>query len=75
MRSINRFVVIGALTILLPGCGQKGALVLPDAQHPHKKIVVGKPPAATAPSNTPPAGAPASAPTPNGATTPAPQSH
>jgi len=34
----------------LLGCGQKGPLVLPDAQHPHKKIGVGKPAVTSAPS-------------------------
>ena len=58
----------------LLGCGQKGPLVLPDAQHPHKKIGVGKPaatPATSAPSGgatssdkAPPSAAPDHAPQP-----------
>ena len=54
-----------ALTGLLLGCGQKGPLVLPDAQHPHKKRTLPAPPKAsratsTSPSTSPPA--PTSAP-------------
>jgi predicted small lipoprotein YifL len=60
----------------LLGCGQKGPLVLPDAQHPHKKIGVGKPPATSAPSGgtAPSSSSPSSdkAPPPNAAG-PAPQ--
>ena len=60
----------------LLGCGQKGPLVLPDAQHPHKKIGVGKPPATSAPSGgaPPSSSSPSSdkAPPPNAAG-PAPQ--
>ncbi len=40
----KRLLVAAAVAGTLLGCGQKGPLVLPDAQHPHKKIGVGKPP-------------------------------
>jgi predicted small lipoprotein YifL len=46
-------LIAAAVAGTLLGCGQKGPLVLPDAQHPHKKIGVGKPqatPATSAPS-------------------------
>ncbi len=46
-------LIAAAVAGLLVGCGQKGPLVLPDAQHPHKKIGVAKPsatPATSAPS-------------------------
>ena len=48
----------------LLGCGQKGPLVLPDAQHPHKKIGVGKPPATPA-TSAPSGGAPPSSSSPS----------
>ena len=41
-------LIAASVAVTLLGCGQKGPLVLPDAQHPHKKIGVGKPPAAPA---------------------------
>jgi predicted small lipoprotein YifL len=50
------------------GCGQKGPLVQPDAQHPHKKIGVSKPPAASVPSGGTP---PSSSASPSGRTPPA----
>ncbi|HLZ99184.1 MAG TPA: lipoprotein [Steroidobacteraceae bacterium] len=53
----TRLLVAAAVAGTLLGCGQKGPLVLPDAQHPHKKIGVGKPPAAPATSTPPPSGA------------------
>jgi predicted small lipoprotein YifL len=31
---------------MMAACGQKGPLVLPDQQRPHKKIVLPKPPTA-----------------------------
>jgi predicted small lipoprotein YifL len=43
-------LVAVAVAGTLLGCGQKGPLVLPDAQHLHKKIGVGKPPATPATS-------------------------
>jgi len=46
----KHLLVAAAVAGTLLGCGQKGPLVLPDAQHPHKKIGVGKPPAAPATS-------------------------
>jgi predicted small lipoprotein YifL len=55
-----RLLIAAAVAGTLLSCGQKGPLVLPDAQHPHKKIGVGKPPATPA---TPPA-APGPAPQP-----------
>ena len=39
MRNV-RLLVAAAVAVALLGCGQKGPLVLPDAQHPHKKIGV-----------------------------------
>jgi predicted small lipoprotein YifL len=50
-------LIAAAVAGILLGCGQKGPLVLPDAQHPHKKIGVGKPsaaPATSAPSGAAP---------------------
>lgn len=49
MRNMHLLIAASVAGTLL-GCGQKGPLVLPDAQHPHKKIGVGKPPATSAPS-------------------------
>src|SRR6266403_945629 len=68
-----RLLVAAAVAGTLLGCGQKGPLVLPDAPHPHKKIGVGKPPAAPA-TSAPSGGAPSSgkAPPPD-APRPAPQ--
>jgi predicted small lipoprotein YifL len=54
-----RLLVAVAVAGTLLGCGQKGPLVLPDAQHPHKKIGVGKPPATPA-TSAPSGGAPPS---------------
>ena len=53
-------LVAAAVAGTLLSCGQKGPLVLPDAQHPHKKIGVEKPPA----TPTPPPAAPDPAPQP-----------
>jgi predicted small lipoprotein YifL len=55
----KRLLVAVAVAGTLLGCGQKGPLVLPDAQHPHKKIGVGKPAAAPA-TSAPSGGAPSS---------------
>lgn len=41
MRTFRLFALIGILT-LAAACGQKGSLVLPDAQHPRKKIALPK---------------------------------
>jgi predicted small lipoprotein YifL len=64
-------LIAAAVAGTLLGCGQKGPLVLPDAQHPHKKIGVGKPPAAPA-TSAPSGGAPSSSSSPSSdkATTP-----
>jgi len=74
-------ILAGTLT----GCGQKGPLVLPDAQHPHKQIGLPKssttptsPPAAeqASPAAQPSPAAPVSPPTqtaPTAAPAPAPQ--
>ena len=72
MRNVRLLVAVAVAGTLL-SCGQKGPLVLPDAQHPHKKIGVGKPPAAPA-TSAPSGGAPSSgkAPPPD-APRPAPQ--
>lgn len=65
-------LVVVAVAGTLLACGQKGPLVLPDAQHPHKKIGVGKPPAT--PATSPPSGgAPSSDQAPSAAPGPAPQ--
>ena len=40
MLALLAIVALGSLT----ACGQKGPLVLPDAQRPHKKIGLPKPP-------------------------------
>lgn len=48
------------LAEVVAGCGQKGPLVLPDTQRPHKKIAVPKPPASAAPQPAAPAGLPSS---------------
>ncbi len=70
-----RLLVAAAVAGTLLGCGQKGPLVLPDAQHPHphKKIGVGKP-SATPATSAPSGGTPSSgkAPPPD-APSPAPQ--
>jgi predicted small lipoprotein YifL len=71
MRITLSLIVAGLLGAML-GCGQKGPLVLPDAQHPHKKIGIGKPPQ-HAPAPAQPA-APGAHPPAPGAQTPATQS-
>jgi len=59
MRTIAFRAAAGiGLAAALVACGQKGPLVLPDAQHPHKKLVVPKP---ATPSAPPSAAAPAGA--------------
>src|SRR5260370_41903777 len=53
----TRLLIAAAVAGTLLSCGQKGPLLLPDAQHPHKKIGVGKPaatPATSAPSGNAP---------------------
>jgi biopolymer transport protein ExbB len=52
-----RLWILAILAASVLGCGQKGPLVLPDAQHPHKKV---KFPSPKTPSAAP--AAPASAP-------------
>jgi predicted small lipoprotein YifL len=52
-----RLWILAILAASVLGCGQKGPLVLPDAQHTHKKV---KFPSPKAPSAAPPA--PATAP-------------
>ena len=42
MRLTLSLIAAGLLSVMM-GCGQKGPLVLPDAQRPHKKIGIGKP--------------------------------
>jgi len=59
MRIMGLLVVV--CVAALPACGQKGPLVLPDAQHPHKRIGIGKPAAPAGPPSTSPP-APATAP-------------
>ena len=64
-----RLLVAVAVAGTLLGCGQKGPLVLPDAQHPHKKIGVGKPSAAPA-TSAPSGGAPSSGAAPSSSISP-----
>jgi predicted small lipoprotein YifL len=71
MRITLPLIVAGLLGAML-GCGQKGPLMLPDAQHPHKKIGIGKP-AQHAPAPAQPAAPGAQSPAP-GAQPPATQS-
>jgi predicted small lipoprotein YifL len=52
-----RLCILAILAAPVLGCGQKGPLVLPDAQHTHKKV---KFPSTKTPPATPPA--PATAP-------------
>jgi predicted small lipoprotein YifL len=59
-------LIAAAVAGTLLGCGQKGPLVLPDAQHPHKKIGVSKPPAASVPSG----GTPSSSSAPSSSSSP-----
>jgi predicted small lipoprotein YifL len=76
MRNVRLLVAVAVAGTLL-SCGLKGPLVLPDAQHPHKKIGVGKPPAAPAPAapsrGAPSPGTPPPAAPPPAASDPAPQ--
>jgi predicted small lipoprotein YifL len=63
MRNLRVFVLL-ALAAAAAACGQKGPLVLPDAQHPRKKVkfpTPPKPPSTTsdAPAATDPAKDPA----------------
>jgi len=75
-----RPLVLVSLTAVVLGCGQKGPLVLPDAQHPHKKLTLpapSKPPAAptsapSPPPASPPPASPAVPTSPDGSPTPAP---
>jgi predicted small lipoprotein YifL len=57
-------LIAAAVAGILLGCGQKGPLVLPDAQHPHKKIGVGKT-SATPATSAPSGGAPSSSSSPS----------
>jgi predicted small lipoprotein YifL len=53
MRTAVLLAVAVLATAWLAGCGQKGPLVLPDAQHPRKKISMPKPATAPAPAANP----------------------
>jgi predicted small lipoprotein YifL len=57
---VASFQTLIGLCILLAACGQKGPLVLPDAEHPRKKIGVptSKPPAPAPQTSAPQATAP-----------------
>jgi predicted small lipoprotein YifL len=58
-------LVLLALAATAAACGQKGPLVLPDAQHPRKKVklpAAPKLPSTTTPDAAKPPSAPASAP-------------
>ena len=50
MRLHLPLLVLLAATAALPACGQKGPLVLPDAQHTHKKVKFPSPKPASAPA-------------------------
>jgi len=45
-----RLLALFVAATLACACGQKGPLVLPDKQHPHKKLRLPTPPRSTAPS-------------------------
>jgi predicted small lipoprotein YifL len=64
--TVLRVLVLLALAATAAACGQKGPLVLPDAQHPRKKVKLPAVPKPTSPTTTPDAraapDAPASAP-------------
>src|ERR1700683_346089 len=66
-----RLLVLITLTALVFGCGQKGPLVMPDAQHPRKKAKFPAPPK-TAPAPAPTAAPPATAPPATAPAAPAP---
>jgi predicted small lipoprotein YifL len=82
-----RLWILAILAASVLGCGQKGPLVLPDAQHTHKKVKFPSPktpsaapaapasaPAGRAPDAAPPEAAPgAAAPDSNSTPNPAPQ--
>jgi predicted small lipoprotein YifL len=78
MRLRLPLLVLLAAIAAVPACGQKGPLVLPDAQHPHKKpkFPAQKPPAAPsttpAPESNSTAPEPAPSPAPSTAPDPAP---
>ncbi len=54
MRSMRVWILV-ALAAGTAACGQKGPLVLPDAQHPHKKVRFPVTPRPTATSPATPA--------------------
>jgi Prokaryotic lipoprotein-attachment site len=57
MRAFRPLLIVIGLSTCLSGCGQKGALTLPDAQRAHRKIGVVRPPApaaSNAPTSPPP---------------------
>jgi predicted small lipoprotein YifL len=54
MRKMHLLIAAAAAAGTLLGCGQKGPLVLPDAQHPQKKVGIGK--SAASPATSAPAG-------------------
>jgi predicted small lipoprotein YifL len=63
--TVLRVLVLLALAASAAACGQKGPLVLPDAQHPRKKVklpAAPKLPSSTTPDASPRSAAPASAP-------------
>jgi predicted small lipoprotein YifL len=63
--TVLRVLVLLALAASAAACGQKGPLVLPDAQHPRKKVklpAAPKLPSTTTPDAAKPPSAPASAP-------------
>jgi predicted small lipoprotein YifL len=63
--TVLRVLVLLALAATAAACGQKGPLVLPDAQHPRKKLklpAAPKPPSTTTPDAAKPPSAPAAAP-------------
>ncbi len=75
MRTALLLAIAGGVAIALLGaCGQKGPLVLPDAQHPHRKIGMPKPAPPAAPAEGGGGAAPANSNDPGAPNpTPAPQ--
>jgi predicted small lipoprotein YifL len=65
MKAKGLWILVG-LAGLLSACGQKGPLVLPDAQHAQKKVTLPALPKAPRPPNSAPAAAPSESTAPAG---------
>jgi len=77
---INGLLLVASLAGMMAACGQKGPLVLPDQQRPHKKIILPQPrtpPGSQAPASqspqSPATASPVPAPSAGTPTPPAPQ--